>query len=298
MLTEHVRRLSFRGLEYGCRIIENPVPSTEPIIMVGGAFQDMYAFRRLERPWTEVATVVTVDLPGSGSADHLPGHYGFDFLTGALDDLLGQLDLGPVNLFGASYGVPVVYPLAQQRPELVRRLLLVGASMRYPAEGLGRVQEMADHLAAGQDMSTYGRACVDAMMAHPDRPVRNRTVAARMVSCAMSSISGPEIPRHLASTQRLLSWEGLPGGGIKDVPALCFTGEYDEFALPELGREVAATIEDGTFTLMRETDHLPNLERGKEFARLVTDYFTDRPLERLDFLTPLECPSRDLSPVP
>ncbi|MFJ9419975.1 alpha/beta fold hydrolase [Streptomyces sp. NPDC101227] len=84
---------------------------------------------------------------------------------------------------------------------------------------------------------------------------------------------------------------GLPPGGISGVRGLCFTGEHAAFVPPALSREVAATIEDCRFTLIRATDHLAHLERGEEYARLIAAYFTDQPLDALDFLTPSKAPS-------
>ncbi|MHC5256259.1 alpha/beta fold hydrolase [Streptomyces sp. UC4497] len=297
MPEEFVRRMHFKGFGYECRIVENPAPRTEPIVLLGGSFQDMYAFRRLEKPWTEIATVITVDLPGSGKADDLPAEYGFDFLAEVLGDLLGQLELDSVNLFAASYGVPIAYRLTQRQPERVKRLMLAGASMEYPAECRTALRAMVDSLASGDISSAYGRVTVEALMAHPDRPVRKRAVTARLLACTMSAITEADVPRHVAILERVLATPGLPPGGIPDVPALCFTGEYDEFSTPDRVREVAATIQQGQFALIREADHLPNLERGKEFSRLIADYFTDQPIDTLDFLTEIERPALERVPV-
>ncbi|MGP3769446.1 alpha/beta fold hydrolase [Streptomyces sp. SDT5-1] len=297
MPEEYVRRLQFKGFAYECRVVENPAPRTEPIVLLGGSFQDMYAFRRLEKPWTELATVITVDLPGSGAADDLPAEYGFDFLAEVLGDLLDQLELTSVNLFAASYGVPIGYRLTQRRPERVKRLMLAGASMEYPAECRTALRAMVDSLAAGDISSAYGRVTVEALMAHPDRPVRKRAVTARLLAATMSAVTEADVPRHVAILERVLATPGLPPGGIPDVPALCFTGEYDTFSTPDRVREVAATIQHGQFALIRESDHLPNLERGKEFSQLVADWFTDRPIDTHDFLTEIEHPAADRVPV-
>jgi pimeloyl-ACP methyl ester carboxylesterase len=291
MPEETIRHVNFQGFGYRCRTVRNPAPRTEPIVVLGGAFQDMYAWRRLEGPWVEAATVITPELPGSGSADHLPGHYGFDFLAEALGDFLEQSSVGPVNLFGASYGAPISYLLAQRRPDLVARLVLLGAALEYPEHGRGGLRTMADNLSAGNDPRAYGDATVRALMSSPERFVRNRAVVARILSQAMSGLSTADAPRHLALLHRLLAFDRLPGGGIAGVRALCVTGECDEFTTPEHVRSVAATIEDATFTTIREADHLPNLERPREVSRLVAAYFTDQPLDAFDFLTPLEHPA-------
>ncbi|MEU7007859.1 alpha/beta hydrolase [Streptomyces sp. NPDC046332] len=278
------------GFTYRCRVVENPAPLTQPVVVVGGAFQDMYSYRRLEGPWAAAATVISVDLQGSGGADELPGSYGFDFLSCALADLLDRLGLDRVNIFGASYGVPAVYGLAQERPERVARMALAGAAPIYPAAGLRALRAMVEGLEAG-DTEVYARMSIAALLSPADRAVRNRAIATRLLSRDMGSVAAADIPRHIASTRRVIDWEGLRPGGIEGVPALCFTGEHDSLTLPDLGRAVAATISGSAFTQIREADHLILLERPREMSDLVARFFTDRPLHDLPYLTPLEHPS-------
>ncbi|MGW1929668.1 alpha/beta fold hydrolase [Streptomyces sp. NPDC001919] len=297
MNAERVRHFTFDGFGYRCRVVENAAAVTEPVVVVGGAFQDMYAYQRLEARWAASATVISVDLPGSGAADPLPASYGFDFLVGALADLLDRLGLGRVNLFGASYAVPIAYGLAQERPERVARLALVGAAPLYPSAERAALRTMADALERG-DVGAYARMSVAALLSHGEREVHKRAVVTRVLARTMGSVAGADIPRHLASTRRVIEWEGLRPGGVRDVPALVFTGEHDSLTRPALGREVAATIAGSVFTLIRGADHLSHLERPSEMSELLDRFFTDRPLADLPYLTPLEHPVMPAALVP
>ncbi|MFF8610693.1 alpha/beta fold hydrolase [Streptomyces sp. NPDC015346] len=293
MAVDQVHRFFFSGFGYQCRLVQCPAPSTEPIVVIGGAFQNMYSYRRLEGPWAQTAPVISVELPGSGNADQLPATYGFGFLADALTDLLDRLGLDRVNLFAVSYGVPVAYHLAQRDPGRLARLALMGAASVYPPEGLEGLRAMADALASG-DADGYARRSVEALMAPADRTVRNRAAVTRVLARDMAAITGPDFDRHLASIRRVIDWPGLPDGGVSGVPALCSTGEHDTLTRPDLGREAAATIDGSVFTLIRDTDHLPALERRREVGELLLRFFTDQPLDDLDFLTPLERPTRPL----
>ncbi|QNP63888.1 alpha/beta fold hydrolase [Streptomyces genisteinicus] len=287
MNADQVRRFTYDGFGYRCRIVENPAPLTEPIVVVGGAFQDMHAFRRLEGPWAASSTLINVELPGSGAADALPASHGFEFLSDVLIHLLDGLGLARANLFGASYGAPVVYGVAQERPERVARMALFGVAPRYPDAGLRALRALVDALEAG-DTEAYARLIVAALVPPADRRIRNRPSVTKLLTLVMGAVTPDEIPRHIASTLRLIEWKGLRPGGIGGVPALCFTGEHDPLTCPGLGREAAATIEGAVFTMIREAGHLPVLERPREFADLVARFFTDRPLHDLPYTTPLE----------
>ncbi|WP_086829501.1 alpha/beta fold hydrolase [Streptomyces sp. NRRL B-24572] len=287
MNAEKVCHFTFNGFGYRCRIVENDTAVTEPVVVIGGAFQDMYAYQRLEALWAASATVVSVDLPGSGAADALPASYGFDFLVSALVDLLDRLGLSRVNLFGASYAVPIAYGVAQEHPERVARLALVGAAPVYPPQQRAALQAMADALQSG-DAGAYARMSVAALLSPGEQEIHKRAVVTRVLARTMGSVTQADIPRHLASTLRVIGWEGLRPGGVHGVPALVFTGEHDTLTRPGLGREVAATIAGSVFSLIRGADHLCHLERPHEMSQLLGRFFTDQPLDGLPYLTALE----------
>jgi 3-oxoadipate enol-lactonase len=66
---------------------------------------------------------VAVDLRGHGGSER-PGVYSFELMRDDVAALLDALDLTGVALVGHSMGGVVAYLLAQERPELVRRLVL------------------------------------------------------------------------------------------------------------------------------------------------------------------------------
>ncbi|UJW29819.1 alpha/beta hydrolase [Saccharothrix sp. AJ9571] len=149
MAAERIEVCTYGGFTYSCRVVENTGALTDPIVVIGGAYQDMYAFHRIERRWWQAATLVVVELPGAGTADVLPASYDFGFLAAALGHMLAELDLRRVNLVGVSYGCPVAYRYAQVNPAGVARLILCGFSPSLPTESLGLLRSMVDALESG-----------------------------------------------------------------------------------------------------------------------------------------------------
>lgn len=99
--------------------------------------------------WTDLAGVlavrlhsIAVDLPGFG--DSAPP-VGFDFTRQAHADvvigLLDELDLGPIHLFGNSFGGAVAIEVAARRPELVASLTLISPAMPDLRPSLRRVSD-------------------------------------------------------------------------------------------------------------------------------------------------------------
>lgn len=87
-----------------------------------GAWADVIA--DLSRDYTCVA----LDLPGMGDSEpRSDGDYTVTAMADSVEDFLDALDCGPVTLFGHSTGGLISLMIAHRRPDLVSRLVLVGA---------------------------------------------------------------------------------------------------------------------------------------------------------------------------
>jgi pimeloyl-ACP methyl ester carboxylesterase len=85
------------------------------------------AFSRLLPQLADVRSVYAPDLPGHGESDSSPSRSMAE-AAAAVSDLANDLRLRQIDLLGVQYGAGVALELAAARPELVRRLVLVGAS--------------------------------------------------------------------------------------------------------------------------------------------------------------------------
>src|SRR4051812_27935824 len=75
------RDLTFDGFRFTCRIVRQGAGRTEPLLVLGGSSQDRNSWVRHEKWLAPLGQVITVDLPGYGTADFLPAKYGVDFLA-------------------------------------------------------------------------------------------------------------------------------------------------------------------------------------------------------------------------
>jgi pimeloyl-ACP methyl ester carboxylesterase len=87
-------------------------------------------FSRFLPEIADIRSVYAPDLPGYGESDSSPAGSVAD-AAAAISDLANDLRLRQIDLLGVHYGAGVAAELAASRPELVRRLVLVGAP---PAE--------------------------------------------------------------------------------------------------------------------------------------------------------------------
>ncbi len=284
------QELTFGGFRFVCRVAGADHADQVPLLILGGSGQNRHSWVRHEPLLLGTAgPVITVDLPGYGSADPLPTRYGLDFLAAAVRHLLYELDLPAVNLLGACFGGAIALRFAQHYPAAVHRLILVGMTTRLPAEYLSTIRELQQMLDTGQ----------------------YEEVARRLVARFLSTPGTAQIPRHAALSrmlyreftqqaadqravtmydhnERLLSHEWYRPEPLPGVPALVFAGEHDSLTTPTMGREVAAALTGAAFTTIRHTDHLLHMERIEEFADLVARFATGMPISGLPYCTPVE----------
>ncbi|MBT2524239.1 alpha/beta hydrolase [Streptomyces sp. ISL-99] len=283
-----VRSLSVNGVRYSYRLLERtgPVtgPVTEPVVVLGGALQGMLGWPQMEGRLGPVASVVTADLPGMGTAAPLPPGPSADMLCAAVTRIIDDLDVPRVNLFGFSYGAAPAFRCAQRNPGRIARLLLGGVPAHITDAQRAHWQRATDRLAAG-DTDGFATLVTEALMClDPERYVARRDLAYRYVKRSMLH-AVTHSPHAADSVYRSLGDRPDFSGGLSGVPALVFTGEHDTVTSAERQRAFAATIRGSRFTTVRDTDHWVVLEKAEEVADLALRFFTDRPLEPGGYLT-------------
>lgn len=264
----------WQGYRFFSRIRPSPSPQTEPIVLIGGAFQRKEQWGRLETELASFADVVTVDLPGWGAADTLPARYGTNWLAEATAQLLYDLDLPHVNLFGGSYGSAIAYQVAGRYPHLVRRTILLGATTRLP----GQLQERAEktlRLLESGDRDAFARDAVSSVLASPPGTVitRGRAVE-RLLTQLFSSLQEEDIAKYRANTMRLFRGELINLESSPPQPTLVVTGEHDRLTPPAEGRLTAQSCQQAWFTSIKDCNHMLHLQRTTDFAELIRRFVT------------------------
>ncbi|GAA0656983.1 hypothetical protein GCM10009535_39970 [Streptomyces thermocarboxydovorans] len=280
--------LVFGGFAYQCRIVRQPAPLTEPLLLLGGSSQNRYSWQGHERWLSPLCTMVTVDLPGYGSADFLPARYGIDFLADAVAHMLAELGMPRVNLFGGCFGEVVGLRFAQRHPSFVRRILFGGAAKRLPGLYTEAVPRLTHALERGS-IEEAADGLVRLFMSNPEAGrVRKHAAVARLLRNQFLTQTPDEIRKAVEHNTRLTThgcYRPLP---VPRVPTLVFTGEYDTLCTPAMGRELAATMPGCWFTTVKEGDHLVTVERREESSDLIGRFCTDRSIEDLPYCNAVE----------
>jgi pimeloyl-ACP methyl ester carboxylesterase len=197
--------------------------------------------RPLVRDFTVYVANRKRGLAAGESMSDIAGH-----LVGAIEHDIGQ----PVFLQGTSTGGSVVLQLAVDRPELVRRLVVVSAAYRLGSVGREQQAEMARLIRAGQPREAWAyviTAMLPPALRGPARPL-SRLAADRMT---------PADPTDL-----LVTLEAEDAFNVESslprvtAPTLVIGGGRDAFYSEELFRGTAAGVRDGRAHIFPDWGHL------------------------------------------
>ncbi len=199
----------------------------------------------LARPLARDFTVYVVNRkrglkPGESMSD-IAGH-----LASAIEHDLGQ----PVFLQGVSTGGSVALQLAVDRPDLVRRLVVVSAAYRLGPRGRELQAEMARLIRAGEPRQAWA-SVMTAMLPGP-----LRGPAGPLSRLAV----GPMVPADPTDMLVTLDAEdafdveaGLPR---VTAPTLVIGGSNDHFYTRELFQGTAAGVQDGRAHILPGWGHM------------------------------------------
>ncbi|WP_371241067.1 alpha/beta fold hydrolase [Streptomyces pimonensis] len=282
------QELVFEGYAYTYRIVRQSTPQTEPLLLLGGSSQNRHSWQGHEKWLAPLCTLITVDLPGYGSADFLPARYGIDFLADAVQHMLTEIGVPQVNLFGGCFGEVVGLRFAQRHPASVRRIVFAAAAIRLPRLYSEAVPQLSRTLARG-DIERAADGLVRLFMSNPGAgKVRRHAAVARLLQQQFVNQTPDEVRKAVEHNTRLVTHGCYRPLRVPAVPSLVFTGEYDTLCTPEMGRELARTLPGALFTTVKEADHLVTVERRQESADLIARFCTDRPIDDLPYCGPLE----------
>jgi pimeloyl-ACP methyl ester carboxylesterase len=283
-----VRSHSWQGYHCESRLIRTTAPRLAPVLMIGGAFQRKEAWGRLEREFLVHMDVLTVDPPGWGAGDVLPDHHGVALLADAVHHMLDEHGIAEVNLLGGSYGTAIAYRIAQQYPECVVRMVLIGTMTAIPEHARAAMRRTLEYLAERR-MQEYAEAAVDILM-NRERlgSVTAGAKVCRFLLRRLANLPEEEAEQTLANTRRLLNEEMIDTSRPPAAPVLVATGEHDTFTTPDLCRGMAATCRESWFAEVADADHMLFLERTRELADLATRFLAAQPLADLPYCRGVE----------
>ena len=221
-------------------------------------------------------TVYALDLPGHGHSDKPKWRYNLNISVDFLSSFLSTLNLERPHLIGSSLGGMIALEIAFKQPNQLGKLVLVDSA------GLGKelpffLKIMTLPL-VGELMTIPTKAgfrfLLKQVVANPHSipndlieslvQERNRKGNKQsMLRILRSSVNIRGIHKHLIDLSRL---EHL------NVPTYILWGREDKIFPSSHGKNAAMRLPRGRLTVLDNCGHWPQIEKHREFNRLITDF--------------------------
>ena len=262
-----------------------------PMVIIGGAFQNFNSYKYCVEQLFDAGPIILIDLPSMGANQQISNvDTGLSAGTLELEDLaamlgrwLEQMQLPQVAILGMSLGSVVASCLADQRPELVDRMILMGV-MQKTRKSWRMLLEESLHLMKEQRMDEFGQAVILYLVNHARlTETRMSPTAKRLFFKQMAEFTATEQDRYDINCNRLLRLTNVP---IPQCKVLVACGQYDSFTLPHENANFALQCPNMQYVQIAGADHVPQLQRRKETMHLFATFLRDEAVDQLDGIIP------------
>jgi pimeloyl-ACP methyl ester carboxylesterase len=157
--------------------------SQVPALLLHGLDETSASWRAMASHLPRELAVLAADLPGFGDAE-ARGSYALSAVAATMAAVVLEEADGPVDLVGHGWGATLAIALAAARPELVRRLVVIGggwppwlpAGPADAAPGLKRSRLLAEGGGAQANALRRGYLSADPDLSGIPRPERSRVI--------------------------------------------------------------------------------------------------------------------------
>jgi 3-oxoadipate enol-lactonase len=208
--------------------------------------------------------VIALDLPGYGLSDRAaPSIEAFaDHMAAAVEVLCD----GPATVMGNGLGAFVALGLAIRHPELVARLVLVGAGATFPEEARPAFANMArlveERGMAAVTPTALRRIFTDEFLeSHPDEAAERALV-----------LEGADPEVFVAACQALQRVDFTDGASTLGVPILIVVGDEDQATPPAMAATLDGLLPDSRVVVLPGIAHAPQLQDPEGFIETIASF--------------------------
>jgi pimeloyl-ACP methyl ester carboxylesterase len=240
----------------------------EPLVLLHGVGANRGIWRHVVERIAPERLVLAPDLPGFGDSPPVGAGFRLDETAGALADGLLERVTAPFDLVGNSLGGAVALMMALDRPELVRRLILVSPAGFSPTSKLvsfaaGRISDplmVSRRLLGSQLMSSEiaRRILLWGAVAAPQR--LSAQDARAMLQASRGST---RVGAAVAAVLRADLSSGLAG---LDLPLGLIWGARDRIVPIATLRSILAVRPAAVVEIVPDAGHVPHFERPAQFV--------------------------------
>lgn len=243
----------------------------QEILFIHGFASSQQGWKWITPAFEETHRLILLDLVGSGKSDiQAYKDKRYDTLMGHVDDLIDlcdSLEIQDVSIIGHSVGGIIGLLLANKRPEIVRQVVLIGASPRYlndlPDYYGGFDRENVEQILEMMELNYVGWASYLSSVALPPSESESQT---KVVESSFLS-SDPQFTHQFLQMTLLADYRDL----LKEVKTdtVILQCSEDSFVPIEVAEYMAAEIKNSSLHILSSKGHYPQLSNPEETIRVI-----------------------------
>lgn len=258
-----------------CTINYHDQGKGEPILLIHGSGPGVTAWANWRGVIPELsarARVIAPDMLGFGYTQCPAGRrLDPDAWVNQLTGLLDALDVATVSVVGNSFGGAIALALAQRHPQRVKRLVLMGsAGLSFPiTEGLEKVWGYQPSLQAmGELMGVF---------AYDHSLINDDLVRMRYEASIRDDVQSRFAQLFPAPRQQGVEMLAVPEAALRELPqqTLIIHGRDDRVIPLEVSERLLRLIPHAQLHVFGECGHWVQIERARDFTRLLIDFLTN-----------------------
>jgi pimeloyl-ACP methyl ester carboxylesterase len=240
-----------------------------PLLLLNGLGVDADIWGATEERLAGVSRTIVLDWPGIGRSTTPRLPLTVAGLTSVVASAVDELGHENVDVLGFSFGGLVAQQLAHERPDLVRRMALVGTAC-----GWGSMPGTLPALAlAAMPVRYHSRALYEQtrlLLSPADAELIERHEFLREARLRHP----PSIFTYLGQLWSAAFWSSLPWLSNVRVPTLVLSGEGDELVPPANGVQLTRLLSESRLHLLAGEGHLMVFDPESGALPLLEDFFS------------------------
>ncbi len=210
--------------------------------------------------------VIAYDLPGHGLSEKLAGDLTFENFADVISKSIENLNCGPVNLAGISFGGMIAQKIAIRRPDLVKSLSLIGTACSFTEQVRTTLRERADYV-KNNGMKAIAPLSLSRWFT-PEFALRRPDIIDNIKKMLYQQDS--DYHSKIWDTISTLEMDvGLRG---IDMPALIIVGEDDKSTPLSSATALAQALKSTNIHLVTGSAHFTNLEAPETVNKLLLNF--------------------------
>ncbi|WP_299291597.1 alpha/beta fold hydrolase [uncultured Mucilaginibacter sp.] len=254
---------SFKTLNF----IRTGPQNIQPIVLLHAVGTDLTLWGPQIEALQKKHDVIAYDLPGHGLSGKLEAKPTFENFANIISEAIDNLDCGPVNLIGISFGGMVAQTISIQRPDLVRSLVLIGTACTFTQEVRTALRDRA------QFVRTEGMQSLAPLSLA--RWFTNEFALRRPdILDSIRKILYQQDPLfHAELWDTISTLETAPGLRENSFPAMVIVGEEDASTPVSSATGLAEALKTDKLHIVQKSSHFTNLEFPDILNNLLLNFY-------------------------